>query len=138
MNRLLGIVLMILAIGIAVIPQFNNCSYDGRSLILDNGKMVPMKCLWTARAELATGASLLVVGVMVTVSRAKESRRNLSVMGAVLGIVAILLPTYLIGVCQSKMDCNIVMRPAMAALGSLSIAGSLISLVVSRGREKKS
>jgi hypothetical protein len=137
MNRLLGIFLAILAINIAIIPQFNNCSYDGKSLTLNSGKTVPMKCLWTARAELATGASLLAVGAMITVNRRKESLRNLSVMSIVLGIVVILLPTYLIGVCQSKMDCNIVMRPAMLGLGSLAVLSGLFGLMISRERNEQ-
>lgn len=134
--KLLGIVVVVLAIGITLIPQFNNCQYEGKTLTTTTGRTVPMKCLWTARAELATGLSLVAVGAMIGASRRKESRRNLAIMGVILGVFAILLPTSLIGVCQTPMNCNIVMRPSVLVLSSLVIVASLVGLVAShKGKE---
>ncbi len=137
MKKFFGLFLVVLAIAISVIPQFNNCYYAGKSLTLTSGKTVPMKCLWTARAELVTGISLLAVGVMMTVSRRQESLRSLSAMGAILSIFVMLLPTSLIGVCQTAMNCNTVMRPAMLGLGSLSVVGSLAGLVLAQKQKEK-
>ena len=136
MIKLLGILIIVLAIAIIIIPQFNNCAYAGKSLNLTSGKTVPMKCLWTARGEIVAGIPLVAIGVLMLVSRRKESLRNLSILGIILGILVTLLPTRIIGVCQSGMNCNIVMRPAMLALGAVVAAASLVSLILSlRGKE---
>ncbi len=93
MTKFFGLLVVALGIAIAVVPQFNNCYHDGKSIALANGGTTPMKCVWTARAELATGLPLLAVGAMMTASRRKESLRNLSVMGVVLGVFVMLRPT---------------------------------------------
>jgi FlaA1/EpsC-like NDP-sugar epimerase len=132
MPRFLGIVIVLLAIGIALIPQFSNCQFEGKSLALAGGKSVPMKCLWSARAELAIGISLIATGAMITSSRRKESRRNLAILGLLLSIFVILIPTSLIGVCQSQMLCNTFMRPSLLILGSISSAISVVSLITTQ------
>ncbi len=137
MNRFWGILIALFALGIALIPQFSNCQYEGRSLILENGNTVPMRCLWTARAELVTGISLLAVGAMVASSQRKSGQRNLLVLGMVLGVFTILVPTNLIGVCQSKMLCNTFMRPSMLILGSLTFCASLIGVVMTLKHKEK-
>lgn len=136
MNKFFGVLVIVVAIAIAIVPQFNNCDYAGKSLALANGNAVPMKCLWTARAELGTGIALLAVGAMMTASRRKESLRNLSVMGVILGIFVMLFPTKLIGVCSSMMPCNTVMEPSMLALGTLAIVGSLAGMVIAVRRKE--
>jgi hypothetical protein len=124
--------IVILAILIGVLPYFFNCQYDGKALTLEDGRQVPMKCYWTARASLAVAIPLLAVGLLMAFSKQKEALRALTLVGAVLGGMVILLPTWLIGVCQHPgASCNLVMKPALVFAGILVIGISLVSLVIS-------
>jgi hypothetical protein len=130
-TRILAIILVILAIVIIVVPQVTNCYAEGRTLTLENGKQVPMKCLWTARAELVAGIPLLVLGILMGVWPRKDSTRSLSILAVVLGILTILLPTSLIGVCASaEMDCNSILKPTMIVAGIVAIIVALAALVL--------
>ena len=127
-----GILIVLLAIAIAIVPVFNNCSSDGKFLTLANGNQVPMKCFWTALAEIAMGIPLVAVGGLLAFSRRKETRRSLTILGAILGVFVILLPTILIGVCaMPNASCNKILLPAMLFAGILVIVASLGSLVYS-------
>ncbi len=127
---------VILALVIGILPQFTDCQSQGRELTLNNGRNIPMKCHWTARAELALAAPLLVTGVVMAGSRRKEALRNTSVLGVTLGALVIALPTALIGVCGSAdMVCNSTMRPAMIFAGSLAIVAGLVGIVMAQTRK---
>ena len=132
MNKIFGLALIVLALAITVIPQLTNCEAQGRRLTLANGNTTPMKCTWTARAEIAAGVPVIAVGAMTIFARKKESLRYLGGMGTVLGVFAALLPTRLIGVCSGNMACHTVMQPSLVALGTLvgifGIAGVILSL----------
>lgn len=131
MGKILGIALIALALAIAIIPQFTNCASEGRYLTLASGQTTPMKCLWTARAEIAAGTPLFIMGSMMLFTRKKESLRNLGGLGVVPGILAMLLPTSLIGVCNGAMLCDTVMKPTLLTLGSLAIVTSLTGVILS-------
>ncbi len=124
--KVAAISLVLLAVLIAVVPIFSDCLSAGWMLTLDNGREIPMKCHWTGRAELGLGLPLLAVGVTMFFSRRRESRRNLGIVGVTLGVVTILLPTILIGVCNSPdMPCHSIMQPALTLMGILVIGISL-------------
>jgi hypothetical protein len=128
----IGIVIMIFAVGVAVIPRFTTCESQGKLITLANGKTIPMKCSWSGQAELALGIPLFAVGAMMTASRRKENIRNLSILAIVLGAVMLLVPTLLIGVCTTAgMLCNAVMSPALILVSSLVILAGIIGLIVS-------
>jgi hypothetical protein len=134
--KTIGIIFVVLALAIGVVPQFTNCSAQGRSLELANGRTTPMKCYWTAQAELAVAGPLLLVGGLVIFNRRKETQRTLSMVGALLGVFAILLPTSLIGVCASdEMLCNILMKPTLVFSGVAVVTAGLLGLVLV-GREQ--
>jgi hypothetical protein len=131
-TRTLGSIIAILALIVGIVPAFTTCESQGKAIDLGNGKTIPMKCHWTGRAELVAAAPLLATGVLMTFSRRREGIRNLSVLGAVLGIFVILLPTSLIGVCANPdMLCSMVMRPALIFTGILVIVVSGLGLFVS-------
>jgi len=139
-TRCAGILLVVLALAVAVIPQFSNCYAQGGALVLQSGKTVPMKCYWTARAEIAAAVPLLLAGVLLVVSRGREAARSLSILGVVGGGVVLALPAYLIGVCTTTtMICYTVMSPALRALGSAIIATSVAGLMAAqRSTDSKS
>lgn len=133
--KILAGILIVLALVTIIVPQFTNCADDGRMLTLQNGKQIPMKCLWSARAELALGIPLLVVGILLALASFRESIRSLSILGVVLGILIILIPTSIIGVCaNADMDCLSIMKPLMIVMGVLSILASLAALVLNEFR----
>lgn len=131
--KAIGISFIVFALAIGLVPQFTNCSAQGRTLELANGRSTPMKCYWTAQAELAVAGPLLLVGGLMVFNRRKETLRTLSILGAALGLFAILLPTTLIGVCASdEMLCNILMKPTLIFSGILVLTLGLLGLVVGR------
>ena len=130
--KIAAALIVVLALVIGLVPQFTDCQSQGRALTLQNGKTVPMKCHWTAIAEIGMAVPLLGVGTVTALSKRKESRRILAGFGALLGVFVILLPTALIGVCASAdMLCNSVMKPTLILGGILVIGLSLFNLVLS-------
>ncbi len=132
-----GVTVIVLALLVAIVPHFFNCEHDGKSLTLNDGRQVPMKCYWTARAEMGLALPLLGTGFVMAANRRRDAIRTLGPLGTLLGIVVMLLPTYLIGVCTSMAgSCNLVMRPAMLLVGTLLVAVSLVALAIAwRQRE---
>jgi len=134
--KVVASIIIILALLIAIVPQFTDCESQGKMLTLESGKQVSMKCHWTARAEIAVGLPLLVVGLLMLAGKRKESIRNLGIVGAVLGLMAVLLPGVLIGVCSNDdMICNSLMDPALILMGVLVIVASGVAIWLSRGQE---
>ena len=126
----LGVLIAILAIVVIVIPYFNTCEYAGKLIELPSGMTMPMKCSYSAEAEIGIGIPLFVVGILMIISRRKETMMALSLLGAVHGIVVILIPTVLIGVCSSLMPCNTFMQPFLIAAGSMIIVTGAAGLLI--------
>ena len=133
MKRTMGIVKIVLALAIGILPLFTDCQSQGRSIELANGKTVPMKCHWTGVAEIGVAVPLGLIGIFDLFSKRKETNNLLSGMGVVLGALVILFPTFLIGVCANPdMLCNMIMKPGLILLGSLVILVSLVGFFNSR------
>ena len=127
--KAVGAIFVILALVIGIVPQFTDCQSQGRSLTLDNGKTVPMKCHWSAEAAIATAVPLGTMGILMALSKRKETRRMIGISAGVLGAATILIPTALIGVCASSdMLCNMILRPTLVLSGSLAILTSIFVL----------
>ncbi|MBI2831621.1 MAG: DUF4418 family protein [Chloroflexi bacterium] len=133
MFKVFGIALLVLAIAIAVVPTFTDCQSHGKFVTLANGNQASMKCHWTGIAEIGAAVPLLVVGAMMTASRRRNNLTSLSVLGVVLGGIAVAFPSGLIGVCQTPtMTCVTTMKPALVSMGGLAVGISLLGLVLSR------
>jgi len=133
MFRIFGVVLIVLAIGLAVVPAFTDCQSQGKAITLANGKEIPMKCHWTGIAEIGVAVPMALGGIMMIRSRRKSELTNLNVMGIALGALAIAFPTVLIGVCQTPtMSCVTAMKPALIGLGSLAVGLSLVGIILTR------
>ena len=145
--RVVAVLVVAMALVIGIAPQFTHCK-TGSSMsantststsaagtktgagAVTTAQATPMRCYWTARAELGVALPLLVGGVLFFFSRRKETRRALAVLVCALGVVAMLLPTVLIGVCStSSAECNTTMRPILLVAGGLTVAIGLIALV---------
>jgi hypothetical protein len=121
--KYLGLVILGLAGVIGILPIFTECS----ALIkLANGMTTPMRCHWTAIAELAMAIPLAGLGGMLFFGKHRETRRSLSILGAILGVFVVLFPTTLIGVCANNMmACRNLMLPALALSGILVVAACI-------------
>jgi energy-converting hydrogenase Eha subunit A len=128
--KAIGILIMVIALVIAVVPQFTTCESQGRMLTLDNGRQIPMKCSWTAQSELALSLPIFFVGGSFFGSKRRETRIALASLGLVTGLAAVLLPTYLIGVCANPdMICNSIMKPVLLLSGGTLMVLSVVALV---------
>jgi hypothetical protein len=122
--KYLGLFILALALVIGIVPIFTECQ---TVMKLANGMTTPMKCHWTAIAELAMAVPLAALGGLLFFSKRKETRRSLSVMGAILGVFVILFPTTLIGVCASDMmACRNLMLPTLVLSGILLMAACAV------------
>ena len=131
--RAIGAIILVLALVIGIIPQFTDCLSQGGAIELPSGATIPMRCHWTRQAEVAVAMPLGVVGIAMAVTRRRHARRVLSIVTMSLGLAAILVPTYLIGVCASEeMICAMVMKPTLLLAGILTMAVGVVGLVYLR------
>ena len=127
MYKAFGVILIILALGIAILPQFTDCKSVG------GGLSSKMPCQQSAAAEVVVGVPLAVVGMLTLFTKRKNGFLGLSLLGIVLGFCTILIPTTLIGVCPGgTMHCNVLMKPILIVLGLFTITVSGVMLVLSR------
>jgi hypothetical protein len=133
MNKPAGILLLILALVIGIVPVLTDCLAHGRSMTTADGMSAPMKCHWTAVAEIGAALPLGLAGVLLAASRRKETRGMLSLLVVGTATVVILFPTVLIGTCaNSMMPCNLVEKPLLIFCGILAIAAGLTGFAGSR------
>jgi hypothetical protein len=132
-KKVTGATIVILALVIGIVPLFSDCLSQGKSLTTTTGAIVPMKCHWTAIAEIGVAIPLAIVGVLYMFSKRKETISALGLFGVTLGALAIAFPTVLIGVCANPMMfCNLVEKPVLIISGILAIAASGVVFVNSR------
>jgi len=136
--KIIGAVLIVLSLVVAIVPMFTDCQSQGRAIVLENGKTIPMKCHWSGVAELVVAIPLFVLGVMDIINRNLLVFRYLSILGIVLGIFIILIPTNLIGVCISpEMLCSSVMRPILILAGIFVVVANLAGVWISFKSQNK-
>ena len=89
-----------------------------------------MACFWTGQAEIGIGSLIAIVGILLLVLRNGDIQIGLCISLIPTGIIAILIPNTLIGVCNNEnMGCRALTLPALALLGSFTIIASLISII---------
>ena len=137
--KIIGVILVILALCAIIIPQLQTCQYHGKAIrCTEPPRTIPMKCLYSARAEIPMGVILAFVGGFLFFSKQKETRMMLSILGVLSGLFIILLvagkglpPEPFIGVCKKPdMPCVTVMQPACYAIGIITIVTSLVALAL--------
>ena len=130
-SKITGIVIAILGVLTALIPTqiFKVCAaMDGKF----------MKCHWTSQVEVALGISTIVLGLLIVLSKEKASVSAYSVASVINGVLVILIPTVVIGVCGSaEMPCNSGTKPALIIAGALTALVGLINAVLYLTSKKK-
>lgn len=130
-NRLItSFIYIVLGVLLILIPTklFPVCS---------SGNM-KMSCYYTARAELGLGALVILLGAAAILSANDGIRGGLSIAQFGIGILVLLYPTKLIGLCKmSDMKCRIQTLPALIVVGVLLIILSAVNAVYLIGKEWK-
>ena len=129
-----GIVTVVLGLLIVLTPALLPVCQG--FLELASGKQVPMRCHWTARAEMLLGVLVLIVGLMIAFLKSPEGRQRLHHQVALLGAATILTPLFIIPTCANPdMACNVATKPALIILGGIVL---LVGLAGSRTPHKHS
>ncbi len=90
---------------------------------------VIMKCHWTAMAELGIGCVVAVLALTIMFSKSHELSRGIYFSLLPIGLYIMAVPTFLIGVCGSRMmHCNMLTRPILIVLGLVLIGLSGLGL----------
>jgi len=146
-NRLVsGIVFLALGLLIALGPQtiFPVCritdfggdvtktaSEKNKDMIHNMGNIKgtsSMKCHWTARAELGVGLLIAFEGFLLTFFDSRQTRFGLNAAIGLSGILSLLFPTILTGVCGStRMDCRSLTLPALVIISVSVIVCSVMN-----------
>jgi hypothetical protein len=128
-KKAIGIIAIVLGVLVALIPKviFPVCT-DMIELI--NSKALYMKCHWTAMAELLVGGLIAFNGVLLIVFKKYETRLALSIMLFLLGLTTLLIPTLVIGMCETAtMDCRVGTEPALIVVSVTIMAVSIGNII---------
>ena len=91
-----------------------------------------MKCWYTAEAETGVGALIILTGAALLALPGRVSRKTAGIIGGILGLIVILVPTVLVGVCSTPdAPCRIGTLPALILLGAITLITG-IYLVLSK------
>jgi len=132
-----GIFAIALGVLAALIPIviFPACS-DKIELI--NGKTLFMKCHWSAMAELLVGILMLFDGILMIGFKKRETRIALSIMLFLFGLSVLLIPTVVIGMCETAtMACRVGTEPALIVVGVITIVVSIGNIFFQSSSLKK-
>lgn len=122
-TKITGIVIAVLGLLTALIPTviFKVCAaMDGKF----------MKCHWTSQVEVALGIAVLALGLLIVLAKENAASSAYAAASAINGVLVILIPTVVIGVCGSAdMPCNSGTKPALIIAGALIIVVALINTI---------
>ena len=122
------IILTVLALIIAVgsMTVLGPCVHE-------DGSEAP--CAGAARAILADGVLLAVLGVLMLFIKSPKARATLFMVAAIAALAGILLPGTLLPICKmDTMHCRMIMRPAMIILFAASLLASVGGIAASKNR----
>lgn len=165
LQRVIGILIVILALVIAIVPSLYNCEAHGDEDSISATTMAggmtdttvaggmtdttmggsagtsqpmtaPMPCHYSARSAVLIAIPLALLGLLLLVSERKETSRALAVLGISLGVVIMAVPSF-VGVCgMATMICNEVLKPTLLLAGGIVVVLSAILLVLGERRRE--
>lgn len=136
--KFLAVLLLVLGVLIAVTPRyiFPVCEYKGLRIMTQGGGYTPMRCFYTGRAELGLGLLTVLLSIFLLLSTQRETQIYLSLSLALVFSLSLLIPSWLIGICQSPtMSCRVGTWPALLLEGGFGLVFSLLSLGLAWNRK---
>jgi hypothetical protein len=124
MTQGIGALLVLLGIIIVLTPWviFPVCEMHGLFVETKTGMKLPMPCGYTARAETGVGALIAVAGGLLIARRTPETKQAVGVFSIAAGVLVILFPTVLIGMCRlADHPCRQLTLPVLEILGAAVI-----------------
>jgi hypothetical protein len=104
---------MILGLAVAIVPILVYQTYEAMP-------DMEMKCLFTARLEIAAGAGIAALGALYFLFRSAAKRLVVSVLIAAAAALSLLLPTEFTGLCESAhMPCHMITLPVLTVTAVL-------------------
>ncbi len=89
-----------------------------------------MRCNYTADVEIGIGILIALLGIVSLFITSSKVRLGISIAQIIIGILIILIPTFLIGVCKSKeMLCHMAALPFLIFIGFVTIMTSTVKFV---------
>jgi uncharacterized membrane protein YwaF len=96
-----------------------------------------MKCYWSSRAQIAFGIIGIIIGILMILSKNKETKVSLYILEIVNCTLSILVPKFLIGGCLSEvMKCQSITFPSIYFLNTITITLSVILLIIEIRRKE--
>lgn len=90
----------------------------------------PMRCHWSGVTLATVGGALVLVAAMQFFFRARRARTALSAVATCLSIAAMLVPTWLVGMCgAATMPCRTGTLPAAIILLALAASANLAAFL---------
>lgn len=90
-----------------------------------------MKCYWAGKSEIALGGILLLSGILLFISKTKETQICISILSIATSISSILIPTLLIGGCKKPdMLCRTTAYPCIYLIAAIVIILSLLNIAL--------
>ena len=90
----------------------------------------PMLCHWSTRAEIGIASILIVTAILYFLTKTIREKIFIAIVAIVGGIVAILIPSILIGGCGMKtMACQSATFPAFYVISAVLIIFSIIDIL---------
>ena len=81
-----------------------------------------MTCGWAARAEAGVGGLIVLAGGLLILRSTPETRQTVGIFSIAMGILVVLFPTVLIGMCKvATHPCRLATLPALEILGIVVI-----------------
>jgi hypothetical protein len=120
----LGCLLVLLGIVIALTSWiiFPVCEVYGSYVETKAGAKLPMPCGYTARGEIGIGVLIAIGGGLLIARRTLETRQAVGLFSIAAGVIVILLPTVLTGMCKmAEHPCRLLTLPALEILGVIVI-----------------
>lgn len=89
----------------------------------------PMRCYWSTKAEIGIAIILIITVILYFFTKTVRERLLLTIVAITNGIVALLIPSVLIGGCGMKtMACQATTFPAIYVISALLIIFSVINI----------
>lgn len=114
--RPLGIAFIILGLAVAIVPVMIYQTYEAMP-------DMEMKCLLTARVEIAVGTGIAILGALYFLFRSAAKRLVVSVLIAAAAVLSLLLPTQFGSLCEdAHMSCRMITLPVLTVTAVLLLA----------------